>query len=257
MNDELRMQNVESCGSGGEAASLSKADRCRGAPSAFCILHSSFRRATRAAAVSLLCLSAASCTDWALYDLDVFWANFDMISLLRESVSYDPYEMPRLPAANTIPVASPLGDSPPPFTQQDLFSGSLPAMNNPLQPSPEVLLRGGVVYQQQCMVCHGAQGLGDGPVIGPGKLIYAPSLVTPLATSYSDEYLYAIIRVGRGLMPPYGERTSHADRWATVMYVRQLQREAGPAAAAVPAAAAPAAPAAAGAAAPPEAGAPR
>jgi mono/diheme cytochrome c family protein len=204
-------------------------------------------------------LATTGCTDWALYDLDVFWGNFDMISLLRESVSYDPYEMPRLPAANTIPVTSPLGDSPPPFTQQDLVSGSLPAMSNPLQPSAEVLLRGAVVYQQQCMACHGVQGLGDGPVVGPGKFPYAPSLVTPLAAGYSDEYLYGIIRVGRGLMPAYGERISHADRWATVMYVRQLQREAGPAAAAAPVGAAQSAPAAAaaGAAAPPEADPPR
>ncbi|HYR11834.1 MAG TPA: hypothetical protein VEQ60_28880, partial [Longimicrobium sp.] len=48
------------------------------------------------------------------------------------------------------------------------------------------------------------------------------------------------IDVGRNLMPPYGTRITHLDRWAIVHYVRQLQ---GGAAQAVPAAAVTPAPA--------------
>jgi mono/diheme cytochrome c family protein len=44
--------------------------------------------------------------------------------------------------------------------------------------------------------------------------------------AYSDQYLYAMIRVGRGLMPEYGSRITHFDRWSVVNYVRQLQRQA-------------------------------
>jgi mono/diheme cytochrome c family protein len=44
---------------------------------------------------------------------------------------------------------------------------------------------------------------------------------------YSDAYIYAMIRVGRGLMPEYGSRISHFDRWHIVNYVRQLQVRAG------------------------------
>jgi prenyltransferase beta subunit len=36
-----------------------------------------------------------------------------------------------------------------------------------------------------------------------------------------------MIRVGRGLMPSYGARITHFDRWHVVNYVRQLQRSAG------------------------------
>ena len=36
-----------------------------------------------------------------------------------------------------------------------------------------------------------------------------------------------MIRLGRGLMPPYGHQISHFDRWHVVNYVRQLQRNAG------------------------------
>ena len=45
--------------------------------------------------------------------------------------------------------------------------------------------------------------------------------------AYSDQYIYAMIRVGRGLMPEYGSRITHFDRWHVVNYVRQLQRNAG------------------------------
>ena len=49
------------------------------------------------------------------------------------------------------------------------------------------------------------------------------------ALGFSDGYIYGMIRVGRGLMPAYGYRVTHFDRWHIVNYVRQLQ---GPASAA-------------------------
>ena len=36
-----------------------------------------------------------------------------------------------------------------------------------------------------------------------------------------------MIRVGRGLMPEYGSRITHFDRWSIVNYVRELQSQAG------------------------------
>jgi len=35
------------------------------------------------------------------------------------------------------------------------------------------------------------------------------------------------MRVGRGLMPPYGHQISHFDRWNIVNYIRLLQRQSG------------------------------
>jgi mono/diheme cytochrome c family protein len=45
--------------------------------------------------------------------------------------------------------------------------------------------------------------------------------------AYSDPYIYAMIRVGRGVMPEYGSRITHFDRWHVVNYVRRLQTQAG------------------------------
>jgi mono/diheme cytochrome c family protein len=69
----------------------------------------------------------------------------------------------------------------------------------------------------------------------------------PLATGgallRSDGYIFGMITVGRGVMPPYGHQIPYYDRWHVVNYVRQLQgRVAAPATPDAAAAPAPAAP---------------
>lgn len=183
-----------------------------------------------------MAMALGGCTDAAGYDLDYFMSRGSFVSTMRRSVSYDTYELPRLPAVNSVPVISPRGgDDLPPFTQAALDSAAA-TLVNPLQPTGEVLARGAVVYQNQCFACHGAEGAGNGPVVGPGKFPLGPSLVAGTAAGRSDGYIYAIVRVGRGLMPAYGPRISHTDRWAVTSYVRSLQSGGVPAAAAVPAA---------------------
>jgi mono/diheme cytochrome c family protein len=71
--------------------------------------------------------------------------------------------------------------------------------------------------------------------VGPGKFPTAPAINGAATAARSDGYIYGVIVVGRGLMPAYGEKVTHADRWAVVTYLRQLQAQGG-AAAAVPAA---------------------
>jgi mono/diheme cytochrome c family protein len=188
----------------------------------------------------------SGCTDWAGYDLDYFWGNIPQLSTMRGSVTFDPYELPRLPADHTIPVSGPHADAPPPFTQAQLDSAAA-TLTNPYgaNPSPRVIQRGKALYDTQCIVCHGPSGAGDGPVVGQGKFPFALPLISGTAPGRSDGYIYGIIVVGRGLMPPYGEKLTHLDRWAGVEYVRELERQAGVGAGVAPAAAPIAAPAAA------------
>jgi mono/diheme cytochrome c family protein len=112
---------------------------------------------------------------------------------------------------------------------------------NPLSPTDTAALnRGKVMFDRHCFVCHGPEGKGDGPILNKqgetGKFPYAPNLTLPVTVGRTDGYLYGIIDVGRGLMPPYGPRMNDKERWAIVLHLRQLQRAAG----AVPAAPAPA-----------------
>jgi mono/diheme cytochrome c family protein len=172
--------------------------------------------------VALGTLALGGCTDAAGYDLDRFFGRFPVLSTMRGTVTYQPHDMPRLPAPGSVPSSTPLGDEMAPFTQLQLDSVGA-ALTNPLQATPEVLARGQVVYERQCSVCHGVAGDGAGTVVGPGRFPSATALRDPATAARSDGYLYGVIRVGRGLMPAYGERVSHDDRWAVVHYMRQLQ----------------------------------
>jgi mono/diheme cytochrome c family protein len=189
------------------------------------------------AAIAIGGFAAAGCTDAAGYDLDYILAGPEFISTMRSTVAPESQTMPRLPAAGTVPVSSPMGEVLPPFGQAALDSVGA-VLANPLPATPEVLARGAVVYQNQCMVCHGVQGEGNGPVVGGGRFPLGPAVNNGIAAGRADGYLYGIIRVGRGLMPAYAERITHNDRWAVVHYMRQLQQQAGaappPAAVAAP-----------------------
>ncbi len=162
---------------------------------------------------------------------------------MRDSRSFDPYENTLAPPPNSVPFAAgnitpgpgqlntgqPVrGFNAPPFTQADLFQPVVQALLNPVAPDEASLARGEVLFNRICAVCHGAAGIGaQANIIEKYPLLVAYNLSGPVVAGYSDGYIYGIIRVGRGLMPPYGHQISHFDRWNIVNYVRVLQRQAG------------------------------
>jgi len=207
--------------------------------------------AKRLALAALACTVLPACTDWAGYDIDVASGKVPQLANMRQSVIPDPYAMPRLPAPHTVPSGNPMGDVPERFSGAQLDSVA-PTLRNPYAGGapPAVLARGALVYANNCSVCHGPQGAGNGPVAQPataggktfGRFPGAPAINGAVTAAKSDGYLYAVVVAGRGLMPPYGERVTQGDRWAVVEYLRTLQSAAG--AAPQRGGAAPAAPAA-------------
>ncbi len=197
-------------------------------------------RLARGAGAVALVLAVSGCTDAAGYDLDHLSGRVSFLTGMRTTVAYTPNTMPRLPAEGTVPVSSPGGTATSVFTQSELESVAA-GLTNPVEPSEAVLARGAVVYHNQCFTCHGAEGEGNGPVVGGGRFPLGPDLIGPAATGRSDGYIYGVIRVGRGLMPAYAERIPENDRWAVVHYVRQLQGSSGAAPTAAPAGGTPAA----------------
>lgn len=167
---------------------------------------------------------------------------------MRDQRSFDPYEHPmpapensvafaagNLPAAmGDVNVGQPEGVDIPPFSQLDLGepgigSDVIRGMVNPTDPiDPASLARGEELYLRFCVVCHGPDGVGANAYIAEKHLLLpAYDLSGEVVSAYSDQYLYAMMRVGRGLMPEYGSRITHFDRWNVVNYVRQLQAQAG------------------------------
>ncbi|MBW3535178.1 MAG: c-type cytochrome [Gemmatimonadetes bacterium] len=169
---------------------------------------------------------------------------------MRDSPSFDPYENPLLPAEGSVPFASPNFPASPgqvmvgqaegmaedlaPFTLAMMAPPGAPevsGLTNPVPADEASLARGQVMYDRNCTVCHGANGMSDqAPILPKLPLMGAYNLATGAALDYTDGYIYGMIRIGRGLMPSYGHRIGHYDRWHIVNYVRQLQAQGGGAA---------------------------
>lgn len=151
-------------------------------------------------------------------------ASIPVFSFMRNSPAIDPYEMPREAPPNSVPYGSPAGESMGPTEATEAGLNELAGrITNPFAAGDTAAVRyGQVMFERNCAVCHGPQGKGDGPIIGQGKFPFAPDLTLPTTRARSDGYIYAIIRAGRGLMPAYGPRMNHLERWATVEYVRSL-----------------------------------
>jgi mono/diheme cytochrome c family protein len=167
---------------------------------------------------------------------------------MRDQRSFDPYENTRVPPVGSVAfsagnypaaegefnVGQPEGVDIPPFTQTDLGDPGvggpvIQGLVNPTSPtSPTSLARGEDLYMRWCVVCHGPDGVGaNANIAALHPVLPAYNLSGPIVAEYSDQYIYAMIRVGRGLMPEYGSRVTHFDRWHIVNYVRQLQARAG------------------------------
>jgi mono/diheme cytochrome c family protein len=101
-------------------------------------------------------------------------------------------------------------------------------LKNPLQPTAQVLARGQSVFNTYCIVCHGPNGEGDGYIVP--KFPRPPSLQSDKIRGYPDGSIYHVISMGQNLMPSYASQISPGDRWATIYYVRALQRSKHPSA---------------------------
>lgn len=167
---------------------------------------------------------------------------------MRDQPSFDPYENTRgvpegsiafssgnYPAEpGQVNIGQPEGVYVPRLTQADLGTpgvGSVTAqaMVNPIDPADaEWQERGEEIYLRFCVVCHGPNGVGTQAYIADKHPVLAAyNLSSAQVAGYSDQYIYTMVRVGRGLMPEYGSRITEFDRWAVVNYVRELQRQAG------------------------------
>ncbi|MFC1661802.1 c-type cytochrome [Gemmatimonadota bacterium] len=159
---------------------------------------------------------------------------------MRDQTSFDPYEDPLPAPEGSVPFAAGnlaarpgefnvgqpegLEEVLPPFTQLDLIEETdvVVALSNPVTPDEESLDRGEELFLRFCAPCHGPNGAGvTGYIIPAG---YPPfPLISDRARGFTDGYIYGMIRVGRGLMPSYGHRVGHFDRWNVVNYLRVLQ----------------------------------
>ena len=162
---------------------------------------------------------------------------------MRISRSFDPYENTIAPPENSVPFAAgnitagpgrlnigqpERGVMPAPFAQADLLGPVVQNLPNPVPADAASLERGEELFDRICAICHGSAGVGaEANMAQWMQLLVGYNLSGSDVAEFSDGYIYGIMRVGRGFMPPYGHQITHFDRWNIVNYIRQLQSEAG------------------------------
>jgi mono/diheme cytochrome c family protein len=99
-------------------------------------------------------------------------------------------------------------------------------LKNPLKPIASVMERGRHVFNTYCIVCHGAGGEGDGPIIP--KFPRPTSLLSEKVRGWTDGRIYHVIMMGQNWMPSYASQVAAGDRWAVIHYIRALQRAKKP-----------------------------
>ena len=105
-----------------------------------------------------------------------------------------------------------------------LFTGGSEQLRNPIAPTPESLAAGEAGYVQNCQVCHGTEGRGDGP--GAPGLTPPPADLTIHVPLHPDRDLFRFIHDGipGTAMAPLGARLSDNDIWNLVNYIKTLGR---------------------------------
>ena len=87
------------------------------------------------------------------------------------------------------------------------------------------LARGSELFRTYCLLCHGPEGHGDGPVAKRG-FPAPPSLLAAHALEMSDGQIFHVASVGQGNMPGHGSQIDPLDRWRIILRIRELQAPA-------------------------------
>jgi cytochrome c553 len=94
-------------------------------------------------------------------------------------------------------------------------------LSYPHPPTVATLDQGKRQYETFCVVCHGAAGEGDGPLVPliPNPPAYSAERVRTLPPGQ----IFHVITFGSGRMPAYASQVPADDRWSIVAYVQTLQ----------------------------------
>ncbi len=132
-----------------------------------------------------------------------------------------PQRSPAPAGPNSVPIVG--GETlPSPTTEQgmDEAKDAAAAIPNPIPVSAESLALGEYLYQMNCLVCHGKEGQGDGPV-GQKFVTKSPvDLHEDYTQDQADGQLFFTLTRGRALMPFYRDALSVEERWHVINYVK-------------------------------------
>lgn len=158
--------------------------------------------------------------------------NFEYFPNMAHSVRYAAFSPnPNFPDGQTLqrPVPGSIPRGYPPLSYQATPQDARRAgqeLQNPFSAGDaRAVERGAAVFTNFCIACHGAGGVGNGPVAQRGYPAPA-SLVAERAVNLQDGQIFHILTYGQVNMPSYASQLSRNDRWRVILYVRALQKQA-------------------------------
>ncbi len=99
-------------------------------------------------------------------------------------------------------------------------------VKNPVPATQENLAAADQIFRDNCMLCHGEKGMGDGPGAKVLKVKPANFTDAKLMSEETDGSLFWKMTEGRGPMPSWKEDLTEKERWQLVNYLRKLTKGA-------------------------------
>jgi len=97
---------------------------------------------------------------------------------------------------------------------------------SPLTATPQTLVAGRALFQQNCKRCHGPKGIGDGPDADPDNMADMDLTNPKRASRNPDGVVFHKVWNGRKKpkMPAFKEKLSKEQVWTIVAYVQTLRK---------------------------------
>jgi mono/diheme cytochrome c family protein len=97
-------------------------------------------------------------------------------------------------------------------------------LKNPFKDQKSSTLDGKKIFDQNCVSCHGDEGLGNGPA-GASLNPKPANLTSKEVQEQSDGAIFWKITNGRGIMISWKFSLSEKQRWHLVNYIRELGKK--------------------------------
>jgi mono/diheme cytochrome c family protein len=99
-------------------------------------------------------------------------------------------------------------------------------VKNPIPPTTETLAAAQDLFTDNCVLCHGEKGVGDGPGAKAIKVKPANFTDAKVMAAETDGSIYWKMTNGRGPMPAWKDVLTDKERWELVGYIRKLTKDA-------------------------------
>jgi len=98
-------------------------------------------------------------------------------------------------------------------------------LENPVQGNPASARNGELLWQVNCVPCHGeyANGKYQAGVVGAFLPLPGPDLSDAAYHDRTDGHFWGIVHFGSAIMPRYGWKLSDREHWDLVNYIRKIQ----------------------------------